>query len=170
MKKTGTPLRECLWRIDEKKFFIAIAGTGPGFRSIVEIVSNEQYSEFLPDMEIVAIAEPDYNSSTVERLREQGIKIYSTCEAMPLAHPDIDLLVELAGKRFRLKKIRDSLSDSISLLDHTAAIFIDQRGKGADYRFDQISIAKHCTIIGFNAPDRRQNKRVDPVTGADCFK
>ena len=124
MEKSPSPLSECLWRIDEKKFHIGIVGTGPGFRSIVEIVSNKHYVEFLPDMEIVAIAEPDYNASTVERLREQGVKIYGTCEAMLLAHPDIDLLVELAGKRFRLKKIRDSLSASISFLDHTAAIFL----------------------------------------------
>ncbi len=124
MTKVGTPLSECLWRIDEKIFSVAIVGTGPGFGSIVEIVSNEQYGEFLPDMEIVAIAEPDYNASTVERLREKGVKIYPTCEEMLAAHPGIDLLVELAGKRFRLKKIRDSLGSSISFMDHTAAIFL----------------------------------------------
>lgn len=114
----------CLWQVDDKEFSLGIVGSGPGFNSLLEIVFNEHYWDFMPVMRLVALSEPDHSLSKVEALRERGVKVYPSCAQMLAAHPEIDILVELAGKRFKLKKLRDSLPEHISLIDHTAATFL----------------------------------------------
>lgn len=114
----------CLWQVEDKDHQIGIVGSGPGFNSLLEIIHDESYREFMPGLRLVALAEPDHNLPKVEALAARGVKVYLTCEEMLATHPEIDILVELAGKRFRLKKLRDSLPEHVSLIDHTAAIFL----------------------------------------------
>jgi PAS domain S-box-containing protein len=114
----------CLWQVEDRDYNIGIVGSGPGFRSLLEIIQDESYREFMPGLRLVALAEPDHNLPKVESLAARGVKIYTSCDQMLAAHPEIDLLVELAGKQFRVKKLRDSLPERISFIDHTAAVFL----------------------------------------------
>mgnify|MGYP000999976402 FL=1 len=114
----------CLWQVEDRDYGIGIVGSGPGFNSLLEIIRDESYREFMPGLRLVALSEPDHNLPRVEALASRGVPVYATCEEMLAAHPEIDILVELAGKRFRLKRLRDSLPENISLIDHTAAVFL----------------------------------------------
>ena len=114
----------CLWQVEDRDHIIGIVGSGPGFNSLLEIIHDESYREFMPGLRLAALAEPDHNLARVQALAARGVKVYATCAAMLAAHPEIDILVELAGKRFRLKKLRDSLPEHVSLIDHTAAVFL----------------------------------------------
>lgn len=114
----------CLWQVEERDYTIGIVGSGPGFNSLLEIIHDESYREFMPGLRLAALAEPDHNLPKVEALAARGVKVYATHGEMLAAHPEIDILVELAGKRFKLKKLRDSLPEHISLIDHTAAVFL----------------------------------------------
>ncbi|MEW5773841.1 MAG: ATP-binding protein [Thermodesulfobacteriota bacterium] len=114
----------CLWQVEDRDYNIGIVGSGPGFESLLEIIRDESYREFMPGLRLVALAEPDHNLPKVEALAARGVKVYASYGEMLAAHPEIDILVELAGKRFKLKKLRDGLAEHVSLIDHTAAVFL----------------------------------------------
>ena len=114
----------CLLETEEHEFRVGVAGAGPGFRSILEIVNSDSYSEFLPAMRIVALAEPGDDRQKVEPLAREGVPVYSSCEEMIEAHPEINLVVELIGKAHRVSRIRRFLPDRVSFIDHESAVFL----------------------------------------------
>ncbi|MFW5489668.1 MAG: two-component system sensor histidine kinase NtrB [Desulfovibrio sp.] len=114
----------CLWEIEEGEFTIGIMGTGPGFMSILDIIANEQYKEYLPGLRLIGVSDLGNHPGKVRYIREQGMPIYRSYRDMLKAHPKLDLLVELVGKRFSLKKIRNSIPETLSLIDHKSAIFL----------------------------------------------
>ncbi len=115
----------CLWQVGERAFQAGIVGTGPGFMSVIEFIHTPQYREFTPDIRLVAVAEPDYNMERLERLTtDHGVTVHATFEDMLAAHPDIDLVIELTGKPHRVSQLRRTLPSGVSLIDHTAAVFL----------------------------------------------
>lgn len=117
-------LREdyCLYQIEGQRL-VAVLGTGPGFLSILDLLRNPEFTEFLPDLKLAALAEPGPDQAKLRQAREAGLPIYATLEALFEAHPDIDFLVELTGQRARTARLRRTLPEGISLIDHAAAVF-----------------------------------------------
>jgi two-component system, sporulation sensor kinase E len=114
----------CPWEEEDQELLVGIVGTGPGFLTILDIISDAQYHEFLPAMRLVGVAEPGPNRSKVEQVRERGVPVYASWEELLEKHPEINFLVELKGSRYKLKRLRSSLPDSVSLIDHNSAIFL----------------------------------------------
>lgn len=114
----------CLWETDDRVFNLGVVGTGPGFMSILDLIYTEKYREFLPDIALVAIAEPGLGKSKLKLIHKMGVPVYDTYEQMLEKHPELDMLIELVGKRFQIKKLQSKLSDRVSLIDHTAAVFL----------------------------------------------
>jgi len=128
----------CLWELDGKVFRIGILGTGPGFRSIMDIIHNETYQEFMPPMRLEAVAEPGPSRARLEHVRRTGAPVYDTLEEMLAKHPDLDMVVELVGSRPQ-KNLRERLPDHISLVDHTASIFLCGL-------HDMAKVTAHCQV------------------------
>ncbi len=129
----------CLWEMEDTAFTVGILGTGPGFLSILDIIHNESIAEFLPPMKLVALCEPGREADKLRDPRVAGLPIYGTLQEMLGAHPAINLIIELAGKRYKIKQIIQSLPDSVSFIDHTASFFLCALNKFA-------SISAHCQV------------------------
>ncbi|MFW6324472.1 MAG: ATP-binding protein, partial [Desulfovibrionales bacterium] len=114
----------CLWEDPEMEFNVGVIGTGAGFRTILDLIYDEAYREYVPGMRFVALAEPGVNQSNLERVRKMKIPIYNTFQAMLTAHPEINFIIELIGGRLRAGQIRSILPDRVSFLDHNAAVFL----------------------------------------------
>lgn len=115
----------CLWQVGERAFQAGIVGSGPGFMSVVEFLHSTDYSEFAPEVQLKAVAEADFNQERIERLRlERGVTVHATFEDMMAAHPGINLVIELTGKSHRVVQLRRELPPGVSLVDHTAAVFL----------------------------------------------
>lgn len=125
MDQNGLPVIEdyCLWELEESEFTVGIIGTGPGLRSILEIITNQQYLDFLPSMKLVGVAEPGPNKAKLEHVKSLNIPIFDTVGEMLAAHPRLDLIFELVGSRFKLRNLRERLGEECSLIDHKAAVF-----------------------------------------------
>ena len=125
-----TDLRElsadeyCTWEEEEQELLVGIVGTGPGFLTMLDIIFDAQYHDFLPAMRLVGVAEPGPNRSKVEQVRKRGVPVYGSWEDLLEHHPEINFLVELKGSRYKIKRLRASLPDSVSLIDHNSAIFL----------------------------------------------
>lgn len=133
------PQGYCLWELEDTAFFVGLMGTGPGFLSMLDIIHNEAVGEFLPPMQLVAACEPGPEKEKLRDPRMQGIPVYAAYQEMLAAHPEINLLIELAGKRYKIKKIVATLPDSVSFIDHTASFFLCALNKFA-------SISARCQI------------------------
>jgi PAS domain S-box-containing protein len=114
----------CLLDSEELEFKVGIVGAGPGFKSILEIISSDTYSEFLPVMRVSALAEPGEHKGKIKKLTEEGVPLYPSCEEMIENHPEINLVVELVGKPHRVRQIRKALPDNVSFIDHNSAVFL----------------------------------------------
>jgi len=114
----------CLWEMEDTAFRVGLMGTGPGFLSILDIIASPAIGEFLPPMTLVAVCEPGPERDKLRDPRVSGVPLYGTYQEMLAAHPDINLLVELTGKRYKTKQIVSSLPDSVSFIDHTASFFL----------------------------------------------
>jgi PAS domain S-box-containing protein len=114
----------CLWEMEDTAFRVGLMGTGPGFLSILDIIVSPAIAEFLPPMTLVAVSEPGLEREKLRDPRAAGVPLYETYQEMLAAHPDINLLVELTGKRYKTKQIAASLPDTVSFIDHTASFFL----------------------------------------------
>ncbi|WP_243438365.1 two-component system sensor histidine kinase NtrB [Fundidesulfovibrio soli] len=114
----------CLWEMDDVGFTVGLIGTGPGFRAILDIVCGQTAAEFLPPMTLVGLSEPGTETEKMRDRRVAGLPVYNTWREMMAAHPDINLLIELAGKRHKVKQIMAELPDGVAFIDHTATFFL----------------------------------------------
>jgi two-component system, sporulation sensor kinase E len=114
----------CPWGEESQELLVGIVGTGPGFLTILDIIFDVQYHDFLPAMRLVGVAEPGPNRAKVEQVRKKGVPVYATWEELLEKHPEINFLVELKGSRYKLRRLRSILPDSVSLIDHNSAIFL----------------------------------------------
>jgi two-component system, sporulation sensor kinase E len=125
LEKNQSPGEDyCPWGEEDKELLVGIIGTGPGFLTILDIIFDVQYHDFLPPMRLIGVAEPGPNRSKVEQVRKKGVPVYASWEELLEKHPEINFLVELKGSRYKLKRLRASLPDSVSLIDHNSAIFL----------------------------------------------
>ena len=114
----------CLWEMDEVGFNVGLIGTGPGFRAILDIVFGETAGEFLPPMTLVALSEPGTETDKLRDPRLASLPMYATWREMLAAHPGINLLIELAGKRHKVKQIVAEMPEGVAFIDHTATFFL----------------------------------------------
>lgn len=119
------PEEYCVLESGDHEFHVGILGVGPGFESLLDIVDDEECRYFLPPMRLAALAEagPD-SGSRVQRARAMGATVHDTCPAMLAAHPEINLIIELSGKRHTLRQLRRDLPETVSLIDHAGAVFL----------------------------------------------
>ncbi len=150
-EKLGYPeeLREniCLWET-EGKVRIAAVGTGPGFLSLLDIIYSERFQQFLPDMELVGVAEPGLNTGKIEYAKSLGIPIFETLEDLFAAAPDVNLVIEHTGLRKTTARLRQLLPDTVSLIDHIATVFLCGLHDLAQANaYCQVSLDRHRTLL-----------------------
>ncbi len=114
----------CLWEMEDSAYTVGLIGTGAGFLSILDIIHDEAVAEFLPPMTLAAVSEPGPEREKLRDPRVAGLPVYATYQEMLAAHPEINLLIELAGKRYKIKQIVASLPEGVSFIDHTASFFL----------------------------------------------
>ena len=113
----------CLWESRGNEFVVGIVGTGPGFYSILEIIHDESCEEFIPPLRLESIASPELGGRG-RPSRLPGVDICPDYEVMMERHPDINLVVELTGSVPLSRKIRRTLPNGTSFLDHNMAVFL----------------------------------------------
>ncbi|WP_449242054.1 two-component system sensor histidine kinase NtrB [Desulfovibrio sp.] len=141
-------LREdyCLYESGEGEYRVAVLGTGPGFLSIVDLLTSPDFHDFLPGFQLVAVAEPGPDPSRLRQVEAARVPVYPSFEAMWAAHPDIRYLVELTGRTQRIEDLRRILPPTVSLVDHAAAVFF------CGLR-DMAKMKTHCEV----SLDRQRN-------------
>ncbi len=110
--------------MEDREFQVGIIGTGPGFMSILDIISNAEYQDFIPGMRLAAVAEGEPGSHKLAFVKAQGIPTYDSYTEMLQKHPDLTLLIELLGSSSRLRAIRADLPEGATLIDHQASVFL----------------------------------------------
>ncbi|WP_461208636.1 two-component system sensor histidine kinase NtrB [Desulfocurvus sp. DL9XJH121] len=113
----------CLWELDDQEFVVGIVGSGPGFWSLSEILSDESYSVFLPPMRLSAVAEPDLNTGKVERLKAEGVRVFASWRAMLAEVPELNLAVDIKGV-FDSQAARRDVPQGVSIMDRRGAVFL----------------------------------------------
>ena len=114
----------CILEEVEKGFNIGIIGTGTGFGSILELTDNPDLEEFFPKLNLVALAQPGSRDRRLQKAMDLGVKVYDSCQSMLKAHPEINLIIELTDQQNMIKKLRKTVPEHISILDHNAASFL----------------------------------------------
>jgi PAS domain S-box-containing protein len=112
----------CYWNGSLGPFVIGVVGSGPGLQVLIDIVYNEVFREFVPDMVLVG-ASHIRDQESLDILAEINVPVHDTFEAMLEAHPDINLVVEMLGKADVLARLRQALPDRVSLMDHREVVF-----------------------------------------------
>lgn len=129
----------CLFEAEEGEHRVAVLGTGPGFLSIVDLLTSTEFHDFLPGFRLVAVAEPGPDPERLRGVRAQGVPLYETFEELWAKHSDIRYLVELTGHRDRVEALRRVLPGRVSIIDHAAAVFF------CGLR-DMARIKSHCEV------------------------
>lgn len=114
----------CLWEDPSLELAVAVVGTGPGFMTVMDIIYDVEYRDYLPPMRLIAVADSLPNPSKHDWVRKKNIPIYGTHQEMLTTHPEINLLIELTAGRHTLATMRRDLPAHVSLIDHAAAIFL----------------------------------------------
>ena len=113
---------ECYWSGAEESFNVGIIGAGSSLRAILDIIFNDTFREFLPDMQLVAMCE----FRRADRHGLEGldhIPFYDTHEQMLFHHPEINLVVEMTGRAGLLAQLRCEISENVSVMDYRQVVF-----------------------------------------------
>ncbi len=115
----------CLWELEDFEFRIGLIGTGSGFTTILDLISSKEYQNFLPPLRLIALAVGPEDTLTSQKtyIQRLNVPVYDTWQAMIKKHPEINLIVDVSGFRFKPSDIRKNLPDTVSLLDHDTSIF-----------------------------------------------
>jgi len=103
---------------------VGIIGTSHGFASILELTEIPDLEEYFPGLNLVALAQPGPDDRILQKARARGIMIYSSYQDMLTAHPEINLVIEITGRQYMIRKLRSVLPAHVSLLDYRAAVFM----------------------------------------------
>jgi len=115
----------CILESAELMFNVGIVGTGPGFLTLLSIIDNGEYADYMPPMRLCGVSKGAITlPGHLDAARKKGSPVYETVEALLAAHPEINLIVELTGSMTTLKTLRGALPTSVSLVDHAAAVFL----------------------------------------------
>ena len=111
----------CYWNGAIGAFIVGIVGCGPSLTVLLDIISNEVFREFVPDMHLVAMSDVIKE----ERGLSGGIDvpIYESFSEMLISHPDINLIVEMTGSAGTLARLRKQIPESVSIMDHREIVF-----------------------------------------------
>ena len=129
----------CLWDLGDTAYNVGILGTGPGFLAILDIIFNPAIGELLPPLKLTALCEPGPETQKLKDPRVADLPVHDSFQEMLASHPEINLLIELAGKRHQVRKIAAALPDHVSLIDHTSSFFLCALNKFA-------SVTAHCQV------------------------
>lgn len=112
----------CYWNGTLGPFVVGIVGVGSGLNALMDVIYDEIFREFIPEMKLVAVSNVN-DGDDIDSLIEINIPVYDTCEIMLELHPDINLIVEMTGSQKSISWLRNLLPDSISLMDHREVVF-----------------------------------------------
>ncbi|MGE4194258.1 MAG: ATP-binding protein [Pseudodesulfovibrio sp.] len=112
----------CYWNGSIGPFNVGLVGTGSMLKVMLDIIYNETFREFLPEMRLAAIS----NADPAKKLPEdcETCPVYRDYAEMLAAHPEINLVIEITGEREISAGLRRTLPDSVALLDHRDIIFL----------------------------------------------
>ena len=113
----------CYWNGLLGPFNVGVVGTGPALKVLTNIIYNDSFREFLPEMHLTAISNASQADGVFEKYGT-SCPVYQNHEEMLKAHPEINLLVEITGDRTLRSYLRQSLPDSVALLDHQEVVFL----------------------------------------------
>ena len=112
----------CYWNGTLGPFNVGVVGTGSMLRVLLDIIYNEAFREFLPEMCLSAISDTSPNEPLPEDC--ETCPVYPTYREMLDAHPEINLVVEITGDRELAASLRQELPGSIAIIDHRELIFL----------------------------------------------
>ncbi len=112
----------CYFNGELGPFNVGVVGTGPALKVLIDIIYNEAFREFLPEMTMTAVSNADPRA--VAERYGASCPVYNTFEAMLAAHPEINLVVEVTGDRTIRSALRRDLPDAVALLDHREVVFL----------------------------------------------
>ncbi|WFS61780.1 ATP-binding protein [Pseudodesulfovibrio thermohalotolerans] len=112
----------CYWNGTLGPFNVGVVGTGPMLQVMLDIIYNEAFREFLPEMCLAAISNAPQSHPLPEDC--ETCPVYPTYREMLDAHPEINLVVEITGDNEIAARLRQELPPSISLIDHRELIFL----------------------------------------------
>jgi signal transduction histidine kinase len=112
----------CYFNGEFGPFNVGVVGIGPAIKVLTNIIYNDVFREFLPEMNLTAISDavPEVAAETYGTVCPE----YSTFQEMLAVHPEINLIVEIKGDRAIRTMLRQTLPDSVALLDHREVIFL----------------------------------------------
>jgi PAS domain S-box-containing protein len=111
----------CYWNGSLGPFKVGVVGGGPSLKILVDMIYNEVFREFLPEMTLCALSHVAEGEKA--DCGEVSCPVYGTWQEMLESHPEINLVVEMVGDRDVLAALRCSLPDSVSLMDHREVVF-----------------------------------------------
>ncbi|WP_319543270.1 ATP-binding protein [uncultured Pseudodesulfovibrio sp.] len=114
----------CYWNGALGPFNIGVVGVGNGLKVLVDIIYNELFREFLPEMKLLAVSHEGETETVLRELDGVSCPVYATWAEMLDVHPEINLVVEITGNRSTRTRLRQSLPDRVSLMDHREFVFL----------------------------------------------
>ena len=114
----------CYWNGALGPFNIGVVGVGTGLKVLVDIIYNESFREFLPEIRLSAVSREEGDTSEINELDGVSCPVYDTWTQMLDEHPEINLVVEVTGDRAIRSFLRRNLPDRISFMDHREVVFL----------------------------------------------
>lgn len=112
----------CYWNGTMKPLVVGIIGTGPGLKALLDIIYDEAFREFLPDINLAAASDIAKEADLL-RFTDINVPVYDSFETMLDRHLDINLIVEMTGRPGMLDRLRQRTREDISILDHREVVF-----------------------------------------------
>ena len=114
----------CYWNGALGPFNIGVVGVGNGLKVLVDIIYNEAFREFLPEIRLFAVSHEGETDTVLRELDGISCPVYATWSEMLDMHPEINLVVEITGNRSTRCRLRQSLPERVSLMDHREFVFL----------------------------------------------
>ena len=111
----------CYWNGSLGPFNVGVVGGGSSLKVLVDIIYNDAFREFLPDMQLCALSH--VNEGDQAYCGEVACPTYQTWQEMLEHHPEINLVVEMTGDRDVVAALRCALPGTVSLMDHREVVF-----------------------------------------------
>ena len=111
----------CYWNGSMGPFMVGVVGSGPAFKIMLDLIYNEAFREFLPEMRLCAVSL--LTSDADAGLVKPTCPIYGSWREMIDNHPEINLVVEMSGDLTLLQELREGLPGNVSFMDHREVVF-----------------------------------------------
>jgi len=122
LNTTYTFPEECYWNGAMDPFKVGIIGAGPSLKVLMDIIFNDVFREFVPEMQLVAMS--DVHGVEIEGASSDVIvPTYNTFHDMLSSHPEINLIIEMTGRAGLLSQLRMQIPESVSVMDYREIVF-----------------------------------------------